>query len=118
MRRENSPRSARGGAFLDRPLARLCAVVVLALCAAALVYIHRNDLWPAPKVAAGGGDPVAHCMRDRLAVIDGQLQDGVLTPDQAALVRTRVDALCQAQNRRGAPDGLPPGMTPAPLPAR
>lgn len=119
MRRESAPRGARNGAFLDRPAARLGAVVVFLLCAAALVYIHRNDLWPAPKVAAGGGgDPIALCMRDRLAVIDDQLREGVLTPEQAALFRTRVDALCQAQNRRGAPGGLPPGMTPAPLPAR
>lgn len=112
-------RRTRDGAFLDRPVARLCAIVVFVLCAVALVYLHRNDLWPAAKVEAGGGDdPVALCMRDRLALIDGQLRDGVLKPEQADLFRTRVDALCQAQNRRGGPEGLPPGMTPQPLPTR
>lgn len=112
-------RGTRDGAFLDRPVARLCAILVFVLCGAALVYIHRNDLWPAPKVEAGGGnDPIALCMRDRLAVIDGQLRDGVLKPEQAALFRTRVDALCQAQNRRSGPEGLPPGMTPERLPTR
>jgi len=111
--------STRDGAFLDRPVARLCAIVVFVLCGAALVYIHRNDLWPGPKVEVGGGDDaITLCMRDRLAVIDGQLRDGVLKPEQADLFRTRVDALCQAQNRRGGPEGLPPGMTPQPLPAR
>jgi hypothetical protein len=112
-------RGTRDGAFLDRPAARLCAIVIFALCAAALVYVHRNDLWPAPKVeAGGGGDPLALCMRDRLAVIDGQLRDGVLKPEQAELFRARVDALCQAQNRRSGPEGLPPGMTPQQLPSR
>jgi hypothetical protein len=112
-------RRVRDGAFLDRPVARLCALVVFVLCGAALVYIHRNDLWPGPKVeAGGGGDPIALCMRDRLAVIDGQLRDGVLKPEQADLFRTRVDALCQAQNRRSGPQGLPPGMAPQPLPTR
>ena len=108
----------RHGAFLDRPIARAGALVVFVLCAASLVYIHRKDIWPAPKTEAGASDdPIALCMRDRLAVIDAQLRDGVLKPEQAALFRTRVDALCQAQNRRGAPEGLPPGMTP-PLPSR
>jgi len=112
-------RRTRDGAFLDRPAARLWAIVVFVLCAAALLYIHRNDLSPAPKVEAGGGDdPIALCMRDRLAVIDGQLRDGVLKPEQADLFRTRVDALCQAQNRRSGPEGLPPGMPPQSLPPR
>ena len=92
---------------------------MFALCAASLVYIHRKDIWPAPKVEAGASDdPIALCMRDRLAVIDGQFRDGVLKPEQAALFRTRVEALCQTQNRRGGPEGLPPGMTPQPLPSR
>ena len=112
-------RDTRHGAFLDRRAARAGALVVFALCAASLVYIHRKDIWPAPKVdASGGGDPIALCMRDRLAVIDGQLRDGVLKPEQAALFRARVDALCQAQNRRGGSEGLPPGMTPQQLPGR
>lgn len=105
-------------AFLDRPIARLCAVAVFLLSAAMLAYIHRNDLRPgaAPGTAAAD-DPVAACMRDRLAEIDGELRDGVLKPEQARLFRARVDALCQAQNRRNA-DGLPPGLTPTPLPGR
>jgi len=112
-------RGTRDSAFLDRPAARAVALVVFALCAASLVYIDRKDIWPAPKVeAGGGGDPIALCMRDRLAVIDAQLRDGVLKPAQAELFRTRVDALCQAQNRRGGPEGLPPGMTPQQLPSR
>ncbi|HEX9489252.1 MAG TPA: hypothetical protein VF930_03145 [Stellaceae bacterium] len=111
-------RGTRDGAFLDRPMARLCAIAVFVLCGAALVYIHRNELWPGPKVEASGADPIALCMRDRLAVIDGQLRDGVLKPEQADLFRTRVDALCQAQNRRSGPEGLPPGMAPPPLPTR
>jgi hypothetical protein len=112
-------RGARDGSFLDRPVARLCGIVVFALCAAALVYVHRNDLWPAVKVEAGGSsDPIALCMHDRLAVIDGQLRDGVLKPEQAELFRTRVDALCQAQNRRSGPADLPPDMTPQQLPSR
>ena len=112
-------RDTRDGAFLDRPVARLCALAVLVLCATALVYIHRNDIWPTPKVeAVGGDDPIALCMRDRLAGIDAQLRDGVLKPEQAELFRTRVDALCQAQNRRGGPEGLPPGMTSQPAPSR
>ena len=112
-------RGTQHSAFLDRPVARAGALVVFALCAASLVYIHRKDIWPAPKVEAGASDdPITLCMRDRLAVIDAQLRDGVLKPEQAALFRTRVDALCHAQNRRGGPEGLPPGMTPQPLPSR
>jgi len=106
-------------AFLDRPAARLCAVVVFLLAAGALAYLHRHD-WRgrAAPATAEAEDPIAACMRDRIAVIDGQLRDGVLKPEQAALFRARVDALCQAQHRPAGPDGLPPGMAPAPLPSR
>ena len=109
----------KDAAFLDRPAARLCGVAVFVLCIAALVYLHRDDIWPAPVVeAAHGDDPLALCLRDRLAVIDGQLRDGILKPEQADLFRSRVDALCQAQNRKSGPEGLPPGLTPTPLPSR
>jgi hypothetical protein len=106
-------------AFLDRPAARLCAMAVFLLCVGALGYLHRDELRPrvAPDAAAAD-DPVAACQRDRLAVIDGQLRDGVLKPEQAELFRARVDALCQAQNRKSGPDVLPPGMAPTPLPTR
>ena len=101
-------------AFLDRPIARLCAVAVFVLAAGALAYVHRND-WRArdAPIATAADDPIAACMRDRIAVIDGQLRDGVLKPEQAALFRARVDALCQAQNRRSAPDGLAPAQLPS-----
>jgi hypothetical protein len=99
--------------FLDRPAARLAGIVVFLLCAGALAYVHRRDLWQAP-----GAAPVAACMHDRLAVIDGQLRDGVIKPEQAQLFRARVEALCAAQNRKAGPEGLPPAMTPAPLPPR
>jgi hypothetical protein len=110
--------TAKPRAFLDGPIARLCAVAVFLLSAAALAYLHRNDFRARPAPAAAADDPVALCMRDRLAVIDTQQRDGVLKPEQAELFRARVDALCQAQNRRGAPDGLPPGMAPTQLPSR
>lgn len=106
--------------FLDRRAARLAGIVVFLLCAGALAYVHRRDLWQAPGAApaAASGDPVAACMHDRLAVIDGQLRDGVIKPEQAQLFRARVEALCAAQNRKAGLEGLPPGMTPAPLPPR
>ncbi len=108
-----------GAAFLDRPAARLLGALVFLLCAAALVYLHREDIWPAPAVeAAHGDDPLALCLHDRLAVIDAQLRDGVLKPEQAELFRSRVEALCRAQNRKSGPGDLPPGLTPTPLRSR
>lgn len=98
--------------FLDRPAARLCAAAVLLLALGSLAYVHRHDFRRAATPETDAGDPVALCTRDRLAVIDGQLRDGVLTPEQAQLFRARVDALCAAQNRRNGPEGLPPPLLP------
>jgi hypothetical protein len=103
---------------LDRRPARIVALAVFLLCAAALAYLHRNDFRPsAAPATAAGDDPLAACERDRLVAIDRDLRDGALKPDQADLFRARVDALCRAQQRRDA-GGVPPGMSPAPLPGR
>jgi hypothetical protein len=93
--------------FLDRPIARLCALGVALLMGAALAFMHRDDLFP-PEAAAGraADDPVALCFAQRAADVDNLLKEGTITPDQAALFKNRAEALCQAQ--LGAGSGPPP----------
>lgn len=92
--------------FLDRPAARLCAVGVAVLMAAALAFMHRDDLFPPEQAAVDANDPVALCLTERAADIDRMLAEGTITAEQAALFKSRAEALCQAQ--LGGGSGPPP----------
>ncbi|HET6519671.1 MAG TPA: hypothetical protein VFG47_07595 [Geminicoccaceae bacterium] len=108
--------------FLDRPLARAIALACFGLCAAALVYIHRDDIWPQPAAQAGADpdDPVVRCFAERSAQIDDMVGEGVIGAEQATLFKSRAEALCRAQEGGagagppGLPGGgaLPPGVRP------
>ena len=99
---EQGPKAAQNAAFLDRPAARGVAALVLLLVAASLAWIHRDDLFPPEQAAVPADDPVALCLAQRAADIDKMLADGVIQADQAALFKSRAEALCQAQEGHGA----------------
>jgi hypothetical protein len=84
--------------FLDRPVARLCALGVTLLMVAALAFMHRDDLFPPAQVAGpAADDPVALCLAGRAADIDKMAAEGTINADQARLFKSRAEALCQAQ---------------------
>ncbi len=84
---------------LDRPAARLFAVAVLAGVAGALVYIHRDDLFPPEPTAAAAPDtPYALCVAERHADIDQMITDGHVDEQKADLFKQRAEALCRAQH--------------------
>lgn len=92
--------------FLDRPIARFCAVGVALLMAAALAFMHRDDLFPPEAAEAAADDPVALCLAERAKDIDAMAAEGTITAAQAGLFKSRAEALCQAQLGRGS--GPPP----------
>ncbi|MGF1631605.1 MAG: hypothetical protein ACFCUT_19185 [Kiloniellaceae bacterium] len=94
--------------FLDRPAARLCALGVALLMAAALAFMHRDDLFP-PEAAHGpaADDPVARCLAERAVDIDKLQAEGTITAQQAELFKSRAEALCQAQVG-GGNNAVPP----------
>ena len=92
--------------LLDRPIARLIALVIFLLMAASLAWIHREDLLPGEPDAVSADDPVAQCLAQRAEDIEQMRRDGVIDEDQAALFKSRAEALCQAQVGQGA--GPPP----------
>lgn len=49
---------------------RLAALGVFALCAAALFYVHRGDIWPAAAPAKVENTAFARCFEDSAAKID------------------------------------------------
>ncbi len=101
-----SPRSV-----LDRPVARVAALVVFALSLGALGYIHREDLFPG---MTGGDeaadDPVARCVAERSRHIQAMLREGTIRADQARLFTERAERLCRVGPGRGRPLGgaVPP----------
>jgi hypothetical protein len=94
--------------FLDRPLARLCAVGVALLMMAALAFMHRDDLFPPEQAAADPNDPVALCFAERAKDIDNLLAGGTINAQQAELFKSRAEALCQAQVGGGSGPPPPP----------
>ena len=84
-------------AFLDRPIARLCALGIAISVVAFLGYLHRDDLFPPEVDALAAQDPVALCLAPRAADIDEMQAEGTITEAQAALFKERAKALCQAQ---------------------
>jgi hypothetical protein len=92
--------------FLDRPLARVCAVGVALLMVAALAFMHREDLFPPEQAAADPNDPVALCFAERAADVDKLLAEGTINAQQATLFKSRAEALCQAQV--GGGNSVPP----------
>jgi len=94
-------------AALDRPAARLAALGVFLCAALFLAWTHRGDLMPAQAEAArAADDPVALCLARRAGDIDRMRADGVIDDGQAALFKTRAEALCVAQHGQDA--GPPP----------
>jgi hypothetical protein len=108
-----SPENRR---FIDSPYARLVALGCFALCAAALVYVHRDDLFAnaAETAAVQGDDPFARCFRDGTAAIDKMLAENTIGAEQARLFRQRAEARCRAQTGSGGgpPAGTAPGLPP------
>ena len=101
-------RPATATSRLDRPLARVAALAVFLLMAATLGFIHRDDLFPPEAAAPDPNDPVALCFAERAGGIAAMLADGTINESQAALFRSRAEALCQAQFGGNAAPGLPP----------
>lgn len=97
--------------FIDRPAARIVALLVLLLCAGSLAYLHRDDLTSTPEKATpiAGGDPAAACIEERFNGIDKMVDEGTVKPAQAALFKQRAEAMC-----RDTRDGNNPAAPPLP----
>lgn len=82
--------------FLDRPAARLVAVLVAVLALSLLGWIHRDDLLPQPPGVAGPADAAfLACFEPRAAQIARSLADRELREDQARLFTARAEAFCR-----------------------
>ena len=91
--------------FLDRPLARGLALLVFLACLAGLAWLER-ERWIPSESSAAADDPAAICFAERAAEIDGMLAEGVIEAPQAALFKSRAEAMCRA-TAAGAAPGLP-----------
>jgi hypothetical protein len=98
----------RNKAFLDSLWARGLALLVAAAAAGALVYIHRDDVWPTATVA-DADDPFYACFAERAADIDKLLAEGTITGPQALQFKGRAEAMCR--DRAGGNNQVPlPGQ--------
>ncbi len=107
-------------AFLDRPAARLIALLVVIFCGGLLAFVHRGDLFseghsPVGDQAAGAdADPAAPCITERFAEIDGMIEEGLVDSAQATLFKERALAMCRATTGdSGQASPLPSGVSEA-----
>lgn len=93
---------AGDSAFLDRPVARIVALLICVGALGALAVIHWNDLVRPAAVSAKGeaDDPFVRCFAQRRGEIGQMVKDGVLDAQRAALFETRAEAMCRAQNAK------------------
>ena len=99
--------------FLDRPAARVLALIVILICGASLAYLHRDDLFPKQQeTAQEKDDPVATCTNERFADVDKMLDEGTIEAAQADLFRQRAEAMCRDTAGKGAPAA--PSSSPLP----
>ena len=91
--------------FLDRPIARGLALLVLLACLTGLAWLERERWFPSETTAAAD-DPAALCFAERAAEIDGMLAEGLIEAQQAEAFKTRAEAMCRA-TAEGAGPGLP-----------
>lgn len=81
---------------LDGPLPRLLALGVALLAGLALLAIHWADLFP-PEGADSGLDPdspVAQCIEQESQVLQGLVEEGSFTEEQAARALQGAEARC------------------------
>lgn len=97
--------------FIDRPAARVVALLVLLLCAGSLTYLHRDEPISTPEKTTpiADGDPAAACIEERFNGIDKMVDEGTVEPAQAALFKQRAEAMC-----RDTKDGSNPAALPLP----
>ncbi len=95
--------------FLDRPVARLLALAVIAGVVAVLTLQHWDDLFPQQtQEVADPNDPVAQCIARETAQIERMVADNPGMAAQKELFVQRAQARCQAMEGSGAgPPRLP-----------
>lgn len=99
--------------FADGPVPRIVAVLLIVICVATLVYLHRDTLFGSdsgPEVAAN--PELAACLAERVGAVDKMRADGVVNEVQYDTFRARAEAFCQQQfgENGGGPPGAPPGL--------
>jgi hypothetical protein len=84
--------------FADSRALRLVALGVLVGSLAALVYMHRADLWPQPQLDARTLNPdFVSCRDERTATVDTMLSEGVIDEARHAQFTDRAIAICADQ---------------------
>jgi hypothetical protein len=84
---------------LDRPSARVGAVLVGLAAAALLIYIERDRFLAAETPAKDPADAAfLACFEQETVVIEKMQMDGVVDESRASLFRSRAEARCRAQN--------------------
>lgn len=92
----------------QRLTGRLVALGVFAICAGALVYVHRDDIWPTAPAPRAEDTAFVRCFEDSAAKIGKMRTEGLIVEAQARRFRDRAEARCRAQTGGNAgPPSLP-----------
>ena len=80
---------------IDGKIGKICAVIVILACSAALAFINRDRFLGQDQAAVSLGNPeLAACLEARVAAVDAMLADAVINEAQYELLRRRAVAHC------------------------
>ena len=80
--------------FLDRPIARVIALLIFVACIGAILWFERARIL---GLGAATDDAFARCYTERSADIDQMLAEGRIGEEQATLFKQRAEAMCRAE---------------------
>ena len=88
----------RKRSFADTGAARGIAAVIFLLCVSALVYLHRDDLFPAEVEETAAANPeFVKCRDERTGQVAKMLEQGIIDQTQHDQFRQRAVDFCTSQ---------------------
>lgn len=104
---------AEESSFLDKPVARFLALLILVVCGMSIADLYRRTAAapPGETIPVANIEAATACLDARHADIDQMVADGTIEEAQATLFKQRAEAMCHDTTSGGQGSAPPlPGL--------